>query len=204
MDMFIIWDRLCKMFKGGVISIVEFWPVKLVVSAISTGYSFLFGGCEAIIAAAIVFVALDTITKWASITKRWLVDRGHVDAEITTSTMICGFLHAWEPGYLTSTDLRRHWGEKLFTYIIFIILASVINKLPEIMVFGVQVNKTIVGGIYSFILLTELFSISENFEEMGNQKMAQFRQFLITVTNKVTGGNFTFSYNTGGKKSDEV
>ena len=190
------------MLRSGGESILEFWPIKVALSGISAAWVYLFGGSEEIIAAAIIFVVLDTLTKWAAITKRWLLDHGHVDDALRFGDMVCGFFHSWAPGYLSSSELRRHWGEKLFTYAVLIIAAGAVTKLNEIVLFGMPVNKSIAGGIYSCILLTELFSITENLEEMGNQKMAQLRQFLVTVTNKVTGGNFSVTIQSQNRKEE--
>ena len=199
-----MFERAWRMLRSGGESILEFWPIKVALSGVSAAWVYLFGGSEEIIAAAIIFVALDTLTKWAAITKRWLLDHGHVDDALRFGDMICGFFHAWAPGYLSSSELRRHWGEKLFTYAVLIIAAGAVTKLTEIVLFGLPVNKYIAGGIYSCILLTELFSITENLEEMGNQKMAQLRQFLVTVTNKVTGGNFSVTIQQTQSRKDDT
>lgn len=193
-------ERVWQMFKKGSESVFDLWPVKLILSSLSTLLCYLFGGSEAIIFAALVFVVLDTITKWAAITKKWLLDHGYTESDITFLVYICGFWHAWAPGYLSSRELRQKWGEKLFTYLVLIIAAGVVAKLPEINLFGLPVNKSITGGIYTCILLTELFSMAENFEEMGSKRMAQFKQLLCTIANKATGGNFSVTFSKEEKK----
>lgn len=195
-------ERMWGMLRRGTESLAELWPIKVLASMISTAFCFLFGGSEVIFAVVIVLIALDTVTKWAAITKRWLLDHGHQNETLTVTSMVFGFWYAWAPGYLTSTDLRRHWGEKLFTYAVLVIAAGVITKLPEIVLFGTPVNKSLAGGIYTCIAMTELFSITENFEEMGNKKLAQLKQFLCTLANKVTGGNFTVTISSKEVKKD--
>ncbi|HML33912.1 MULTISPECIES: phage holin family protein [Sporomusa] len=192
-------EKTWQMFKRGSENLLDLWPVKAIMSGLSALWCYLFGGSEAIIFAALVFVALDTITKWAAITKRWLLDHGTTEADITFTGYICGFWYAWAPGYLSSRELRQKWGEKLFTYLVLIIAAGVVDKLPEINLFGLPVNRSITGGIYTCILLTELFSLAENFEEMGSKRMAQFKQLLCTISNKATGGNFSVTFRKGDK-----
>lgn len=169
----------------------ELWPVKLVLSAISTVFCFLFGGSELILLVVMVFVILDTLTKWAAVVKRYLLDQGDKESDITVAEIICGFFYAWRPGYLTSTALRRCWGEKLFTYSILIIFAGLMAKFPDISLFGLPVNRSISGGIYTCIALTELFSITENLEEMGNTKLTQLKQFLCNFVARITGGGYS-------------
>lgn len=184
-------EKCWQMLKKGTESVLDLWPVKVIFSVISSIWCYLFGGSGAIIAAAGVFVLLDTATKWAAITKRWLIDQGNAEEDITLVSLFCGFWFAWQPNYLSSRELRQKWGEKLFTYLVLIIAAGVVDKLPEINLFGLPVNRSITGGIYTCILLTELFSMAENFEEMGSKRMAQFKQLLCTIANRATGGNFS-------------
>lgn len=181
--------------------VADFWPIKVLISAISSVICFLFGGSEIILLVVMVFVVIDTITKWTAVTKQFLIDSGIPSNKLCTTSMICGFLHAWKPGYLTSTDLKRCWGEKIFTYGILVVFAGMMVKLPEILIAGTQLNKAISGGIYSYIAMTELFSIMENFEEMGNKKIALLKQYLGNLISKLTGTNFSITIsNKGGKE----
>ena len=193
-------DKIIQLFKKGAGDVLELWPIKIFISCISSAGCYLFGGSEAILGAVIVFIALDTLTKWVAITRKYLIDTGHADQELTATSIVCGFFYAWKPGYLTSTDLRRHWGEKMFTYVVLIIAASMVAKLPDIVLFGTPVNKSLSGGIYTYILMTELFSIVENLEEMGNSHIAQLKQIFCVLVTKITGSNFAVTLSTTDKE----
>lgn len=192
--------KLVRMLRHGLDSILDLWPVKMLFSAISSAFVFLFGGSEVIFAVVVVFIALDTLTKWAAITKQYLLSTGREEDSLTVWDMLRGFSQAWQPGFLTSTELRRHWSEKIFTYAVLVISAGLIMKLPEIVLFGTPVNRSISGGIYSMIALTELISIIENLEEMGNKHLAQLKQLFITLASRISGGNFSATLGQQGGK----
>lgn len=189
-------NRVIGMLERGMQSVMELWPVKLVASVVATIWTWLFGGTETIFAAVMGFVLLDTLTKWAAITRRWLIDHKAEPARITIIAIICAFPCAWEKNYLESAELRRRWGDKLFTYLILITVALLIRKLPEITLFGLAVNKSLTGGIYTCIALTELLSIVENFEEAGNKSLSSFKAFLINIAARITQSN-SFSVSVG-------
>ena len=190
-------EKIWGMFERGMQSVLEFWPIKLACSGASAIWCYLFGGTEAIFLVVLCFVCLDTLTKWASITKRYLIDNGADPAKINAFTLLCGFFIAWRPGYLESSQLRRCWGDKLFTYLVLIICAGLMQKLPNIMIYGLAINGCVSGGIYSFIALTELLSICENFEQMGNKSLAGFRKLLTNITNRITGTSFSVTMQSG-------
>lgn len=178
--------------------LLEFWPAKMVFSAMSAMFCYLFGGSEAVLLVVAVFVVLDTLTKWTAIIRRYMLDSGITAEQISFTAYLCGFVHAWKPGYLTSTALRQCLGEKIFTYAILIIFASLMGKLPEINVASVAVNKSISGGIYAYIAMTELLSITENLEDMGNSSLAQFKQYVCKLSDKITGGTYSVNFKSGG------
>lgn len=184
-------DRLFGMFRRGVEMLLDCWPVKLVFAAISSVFCFLFGGSEAILVVVLIFVGFDTLSKWAAITKRYLIDQGGKESEINIFNVFCGFWFAWQPGYLSSSAMRRCWGDKLFVYLIFIICAGLMGKFPEITLFGLPVNRAISGGIYSIIFLTELLSISENLEEYGYKRLGKLKEFFCILATRITGGGYS-------------
>ena len=98
-------ERILAMIRRGMNSVLDLWPVKLLISALATLWTWLFGGTEAIFAAVLGFVVLDTLTKWASITKRYLIDHGADPARINICSIITGWFCAWEPNYLESSKL---------------------------------------------------------------------------------------------------
>ncbi len=182
-------------------TIADSWPYKTAVAGMSSLICFLFGGSEIILLVVMVFVCLDTLTKWVGITKRYLLDQGLLP--ITATALLCGFFYAWKPGYLSSRALKQCWGEKIFIYGILIIFAGLTGKLPEMLIAGTQLNKAIAGGIYAYIAMTELFSILENFEEMGNTKVAQLKLYCCMLLFKITGSNFSVTLAQEAEKRDD-
>ncbi|QDR80244.1 phage holin family protein [Sporomusa termitida] len=180
--------KLWVLIRRSIDMITDCWPYKAAAAGLSTLICFLFGGSEIILLIVMVFVCLDTLTKWVAITKRYLIDQG---IQPTTTALLCGFFYAWKPGYLSSTALKQCWGEKIFTYGTLIVFAGMTGKLPEILIAGTQLNKAIAGGIYAYIAMTELFSILENFQDMGNKKVAQLKQYFCTIVSKITGTSFS-------------
>lgn len=192
--------KLYTMLTNGFEMVLDLWPIKAAAAMLSSLFCFLFGGSEAILLAVIVFVALDTATKWVAITKKYCTEYLKLPTEcLSALVLVCQFFHAWRPGYLTSTALRQCWGEKLITYSVLIIFAGYVLKLPEMTVAAVQVNKAISGGIYATIAVTELFSIMENLEEMGNTKVALLKQYICTIADKIAGSTFSVTIKSGDK-----
>jgi len=196
------------MLESGFKNIMEFWPIKLLGSGLSAIWCYLFGGTEAIFATVLGFVVLDTITRWAAITKKYLIANGAEETKINIFSLFCGFFVAWKPGYLESTQLRKCWGDKLLTYLVLILCAGFMGKMPPIVLYGLAINSCVSGGIYTFIALTELFSICENFEDMGNKSLANFIKMLTNITNRITGTSFSVGITTGtpllpGQKTKE-
>lgn len=184
-------EQLGEMVERGMANIIEFWPVKAVCAALGGVFCWLFDGTGVIFAVVVGLVFLDTLTKWAAITRRFLIDRGAAPDRVTLFAIIYAFPSAWQKGYLESHTLRKCWGDKLFTYLILVIAAGMVAKLPDINLFGAAINSSIIGGIYACIAVTELFSITENFAEMENHAMSRFRTILIMLSDKITGGNFS-------------
>lgn len=196
-------NRFLDMARRGVDMLADYWAVKLLFSWASVIWVYLFGGAGAILGVVAVEIMLDTLTKWAAVTRRYLIDNGHTPETITASDMICGFLYAWKPGYLMSGALKKCWAEKIFCYGILIVFAGGMGKLPDITLFGLPVNKSISGGIYTYIAMTELFSIMENLEEMGNTKLARLKGFLTTLANRLGGNSFSVTVQSKNDSGEE-
>lgn len=193
--------KLYSMFKNGLEMILDLWPIKMLAAGITSIGCFLFGGSEVILLAVLVFVILDTMTKWIAITKRYCINELNFSAgSVSMAVIFCQFIHAWKPGYLTSTDLRKCWSEKIFTYVVLIIAAGMVGKLPDMVV---ATNKAISGAIYATIAVTELFSIMENLEEMGNKNVAMFKQYICQIAAKIAGGSFSMTIKNDEKKDKE-
>jgi len=193
--------KLYNMFRNGLEAILEFWPIKMAAAGVSSLGCFLFGGSEMILLAVLVFIVLDTVTKWAAVTKRYCINELQFSSEtVSMAVIVCQFLNAWKPGYLTSTNLRKCWSEKIFTYVVLVIAAGMVGKLPDMVV---AANKAISGAIYATIAVTELFSIMENLEEMGSKNVALVKQYICQLASKLSGSSFSMTIRSGENKDEE-
>ena len=115
-------EKIIGMLERGMNSVLEFWPIKLLWSVLTSLVAWVLGGTELIFAAVLGFVILDTLTKWSSITKRYLTDHGATADKINIFSIFVGWFCAWQKGYLVTKELRRKWEDKLFTYLILIMV----------------------------------------------------------------------------------
>lgn len=180
-------EAINQALRRGIHTIVDSWPYNL----LSAGFVYLFGGSEAIIFFVLLCVALDTLSKWAALTKKYLISVGHPEESIDLVALICGFFYAWQPGFITPTALRKCWSDKIMAYGFLILIAGGAMKVPEMLVFGLPVNKSICGGIYSGIAFAEISSVLRNLEDYGYKKLDYFRQLITTLITRITGSNFS-------------
>ncbi|MHC1718528.1 MAG: hypothetical protein AB9883_07735 [Acidaminococcaceae bacterium] len=188
------------MLRAGLQSFFELWPIKLAISIITTAITWLFGTdvIETVFLATLGLIVVDTLTKWAAITRRFLLDNGTDPKRVNILAIISAFPLAWQKNYLESAEMRLHWGNKLFSYMILAITAALLQKFINGFSFSGAMGQNVVSGIYMCIALTEAMSILENLEAMGNTSLGAFKRLLVSVTNRVTGGTFSMSYSPGG------
>ena len=109
-----------------------------------------------------LLVVLDTITKWASVSKITLDQQG-IDGNLWY-----GFYLAWHTGALSSREMRHKFVPKVFAYFVVIIAGHLVSIiLPPIIVAGGDVANMPGSLVYSFLAVTELMSIIENLIAMG-------------------------------------
>lgn len=187
------------MLKAGMQSFLELWPIKLAISIITTAITWLFGSnvIETVFLATLGLIVVDTLTKWAAITRQFLLDNGTDPKRVNILAIISAFPLAWQKNYLESAEMRLHWGNKLFAYMILAITAALLQKFINGFSFSGATGQNVVSGIYMCIALTEAMSILENLEAMGNTSLGAFKRLLVNVTNRVTGGTFSMSYSPG-------
>jgi hypothetical protein len=182
-------EAINQALRRGIHTIVDSWPYNL----LSAGFVYLFGGSEAIIGFVLLCVILDTLSKWVALTKKYLISIGHTEESIDLAALICGFLYAWKPDFITATALRKCWSDKFMAYGFLILMAGGIMKIPEISLFGLPVNKSICGGIYTGIMIAEISSVLRNLEEYGYKKLDYFKQLIATIVTRITGSNFSMT-----------
>lgn len=191
--------RIFNMLHQGLQSFFELWPIKLAISIIATATTWLFGAnvIESVLIATLGLIIVDTLTKWAAITRRFLIDNGTDQKKVNILAIMLAFPLAWQKGYLESSELRMHWEKKLFTYMMLAITAALLRKYIDAFSFSGSIGQNITSGIYMCIALTEAMSILENLEEMGNESLGAFKRLLVNTTNRITGGTFSMSYSPG-------
>lgn len=164
-------------------SLVQCWQVKVLASFFVTGFTFLVGGLEAPFIALWLLVAIDTLTRWAAISKRTLEDQ-HIDGNI-----VYGFYVAWHTGTLNSHAMRHQFALKVFAYLVLIIVGNLVSKIiPSLALFGNDIARIPGGFIYSFLGITELMSIIENLIDMGIDALKPLAVWACKKRNDMTGG----------------
>lgn len=164
-------------------AIISCWQVKLLASVLVTIFTFLVGEIEAPFIALWLLVVVDTVTKWASISKNTLETEG-VDGSIWY-----GFYLAWHTGTLNSHEMRHKFATKVFAYFIVIVAGHLVSIiLPSIMIAGGDVAKMPGSLVYSFLAVTELMSIIENLIAMGMDVLKPLAVWACRKRDDLTGG----------------
>lgn len=165
-------------------TIISCWQVKLVASFFVTVFTFLVGEIEAPFIALWVLVVVDTITKWASISKITL------DQQSSDGSIWYGFYRAWHTGALNSHEMRHKFATKVFAYFIVIISGHLVSIiLPSIMIAGGDVAKMPSSLVYSFLAITELMSIIENLIAMGMDVLKPLAAWACRKRDEITGSD---------------
>lgn len=165
-------------------TVISCWQVKLLASFFVTVFTFLVGEVEAPFIALWLLVIVDTITKWASVSKNTLDQRG-IDGSIWY-----GFYLAWHTGALSSREMRHKFATKVFAYFVVIIAGHLVSViLPSIIIAGGDIAKMPGGLVISFLAVTELMSIIENLITMGMDVLKPLAVWACKKRNDITGGN---------------
>lgn len=129
-------------------NITEYWPAKMVaagvIAAVGHHATLLFLFC--------LLVCLDTATRWMAIAYAYTGRRGLLEA-------IKGIPGAHRAGLISSAEMRRGFCEKVISYIILVVGASIVDKETAAPVFC--------NMVVSYLSATELLSIIENLNEAG-------------------------------------
>ncbi|MEN6384007.1 MAG: phage holin family protein [Phycisphaerales bacterium] len=164
-------------------SLSQCWQMKILASFFVTCFTFLVGGLEAPFIALWLLVAIDTLTRWAAISKHTIDDQ-QVDGNI-----LYGFYLSWHTGALNSHAMRHQFTLKVFAYLILIIVGNLVSKIiPSLALFGSDISKIPGGFIYSFLGITELMSIIENLIDMGMDVLKPLAVWACRKRNDMTGG----------------
>lgn len=165
-------------------TIMNCWQVKILASLFVTIFTFLVGEIEAPFIAVWVLVVVDTLTKWASISKNTL-ENENVDGSI-----LYGFYLAWHTGALNTRVMRIKFVTKVFSYFIIIVAGHLVSViLPSIVIAGGDMAKMPGSLIYSFLAVTEFMSIIENLIAMGMDALKPLAVWACKKRNEMTGGS---------------
>ena len=165
-------------------TIIECWQFKILASFFVTAFTFLVGDIEAPFIALWLLVVVDTLTKWASVSKMTLDQQGG------EGSIWYGFYLAWHTGALSSREMRHKFATKVFAYFVIIIASNLVAKvLPCIMLAGGDLSKMPGSLVISFLAITELMSIIENLIAMGMDVLKPLAVWACKKRNDLTGGN---------------
>ncbi len=160
------------------------WQVKVLISCFVTCFTFLVGEIEAPFIALWLLVMIDTMTKWAAVSKNTLQKNGLDDHSIWY-----GFYLSWHNGDLSSREMRQKFATKVFAYFMLIVAGNLIAKIiPGLVLFGSDISKIPGGFVYSFLAVTELMSIIENLIEMGMDVLKPLAVWACRKRDDMTGG----------------
>jgi len=156
----------------------------MIVSFFVVTFTFLIGEIEALFIALWVLVILDTISKWASVSKITLNQQG------VNGGIWYGFYLAWHIGALNSREMRHKFVPKVFAYLVVIIAGHMVSIiLPSIIIAGGDVAKMPGSLVYSFLAVTELMSIIENLIAMGRDVLKPLAIRAGREIDEITGGD---------------
>jgi phage-related holin len=165
-------------------TVTQCWQVKVLVSFMITSFTFLVGEMEAPFIALWLLVIVDTITKWASVSKNILEEQN------TDGSIWYGFYLAWHTGALNSHEMRHKFATKVFAYFVVIVAGHLVSIIiPSIMIAGSDVAKLPGSLVYSFLAVTELMSIIENLIAMGMDVLKPLAVWAGRKRDEMTGGN---------------
>lgn len=165
------------------LSLLDCWQLKAVCSCIVTAFTFLIGTIEAPFIALWLLVVMDTLTKWASISKQT------AEAQETECNIWYGFYLSWHTGALNSHAMRHQFATKVFAYFMLIVAGNLVAKIiPSLTLFGTDIAKIPGGFVYSFLAVTELMSIIENLISMGMDVLKPLAVWACKKRNDMTGG----------------
>ena len=165
-------------------TVTQCWQIKVLTSFLITSFTFLVGELDVPFIALWLLVIVDTITKWASVSKNTL-DGQNFDASIWY-----GFYLAWHTGALSSHEMRYKFATKVFAYFIVIVAGHLVSIiLPSITIAGNDIAKIPGGMVYSFLAVTELMSIIENLISMGMDVLKPLAVWAGRKRDEMTGGS---------------
>ena len=157
----------------------EGWGLKL---SISCAVSLASEDHAQIFAAFVALVCLDLVTKWLSLSRKYLMDYGTERPTFWQS--FCGIRRARRMGYIRSEEMRTRFTHKILTY--FGVVAAAL--MLDFMLLKTHAPAFAATVAIGYLALTEFVSILENMERSGVTEAAELSE-IIRKKSGIKGGN---------------
>lgn len=189
--------------KSGVISLVgslrhifiDSWLVKLCLTALSAA-----GINNALLIVLILLlVIIDTLTKLIGLIKGYVacVEEKPL-TEVTKKDIMKNTVYAFFAGVISSKGLKG-LPIKLGLYGTLVLIALFLEQSPKKVIFGVDALHALADGIFVAIVCTEVYSILENFRDMGSSFVDRLQSIIVMIFERM-GGKWSI---TGTVKKEE-
>ena len=160
--------QLFASITGAVISLKDAWAVKLIASFLVAAI------CNLHVQLLLIFagiVIVDLLTKWFALAEQYLNDNGKP----------CG---AWEcfkampaarrAGYIRSDVMKHRFVGKIGVYMVLVFGAAMVDLCFKTL----QKPEFLVALVVGYLMMSELLSIVENFQEAGVKEAEKLHELI--------------------------
>jgi len=162
---------------------LDFWLVKIVVTALAAAWL----DNALLIVLIALLVVMDTVSKQLALVSGYVSERqGKPLVEVTKREIFRNFFRAIQPQFISSRGFRGIF-LKICLYGSLILIALFLEQSPPKVIFGINALKTLADGIFVAIVCTEMYSILENFRDMGSPAVEKLQGFVETLWERLGG-----------------
>ncbi|MBP2636011.1 MAG: Holin toxin secretion/phage lysis [Firmicutes bacterium] len=141
-------------------NIIDAWIWKIIVSFFVSMITSVHGSA---LAAFVVLVLVDLLTRWLALCSIHLKDTGRITEEINLFTCLVDIPTAIRAGYINSDAMKHRFIGKVIVYILLTIIAINVDILLSL---GGE-PPLILKGVWVYLAATEGLSILENLRDAG-------------------------------------
>ena len=167
---------------------VDSWIVKVIVTALTAAWI----SNALLIVLIAILVAIDTLTKLGALVTLYVsAETGKHPEDVTKSEILRNLFAAIHPAFITSKGFKFGLFLKIILYALLILVALFLEQSPKKVIFGIDALKLLADGIFVAMVCTELYSILENFRDMGSKVVGRFQDIICTLLDRIGAGKFT-------------
>ena len=161
-------EGVCKAVKGAAHSLLDVAPVKI---SLAGTLSFFFSSHGTALVAFIVLILLDLMTKWLSLSHKYLLDQGICRTQAGLWQCIQSMKKAFANRYITSEMMKTKFAGKIILYMV--LVAAVVQV--DSMTGG---DGVFLRTAWFYLAATEAVSIVENLRDAGVQRLTPLLAFI--------------------------